>query len=77
MTLSSQNIIRPAQIRPARIFVYSTFLGGTNTDVGYRIACDNNGGAYVTGYSTSPDFPNTATNVPGLYLICRHQHRIL
>jgi hypothetical protein len=47
--------------------VYSTFLGSTNNDVGYRIACDAAGNAYVTGYSASPAFPNTVTNVPGLY----------
>ena len=49
--------------------VYSTFLGSTNNDVGYRIACDAAGNAYVTGYSASPDFPNTVTNIPGLYSI--------
>jgi Beta-propeller repeat len=47
--------------------VYSTFLGSTNNDVAYKIACDAAGNAYVTGYSASPNFPNTATNVPGLY----------
>jgi hypothetical protein len=49
------------------VLAYSTFLGSTNNDVGYRIACDAAGNAYVTGYSASPDFPNTETNVPGLY----------
>jgi hypothetical protein len=47
--------------------VYSTLLGSTNNDVAYRIACDDAGDAYVTGYSDSPDFPNTVTNVPGLF----------
>lgn len=47
--------------------VYSTFLGSTNEDVAYHITCDAGGFAYVTGYSTSPRFPNTETNVPGLY----------
>jgi hypothetical protein len=47
--------------------VYCTFLGSTNEDVAYRIACDANLNAYVTGYSGSPRFPNTETNVPGLY----------
>jgi hypothetical protein len=49
--------------------VYSTFLGSTNNDLAYKVACDAAGNAYVTGYSASPDFPNTVTNVPGLYSI--------
>jgi Beta-propeller repeat len=47
--------------------LYSTFLGSTNNDIGYHIICDAAGNAYVTGDSASPDFPNTETNVPGLY----------
>ena len=49
--------------------IYSTYLGSTNNDVAYRIACDAAGNAYVTGYSASPDFPNTVTNIPGFYSI--------
>jgi hypothetical protein len=47
--------------------VFSTLLGSTNNDVGYRVACDAAGNAYVTGYSASPGFPNTVTNIPGFY----------
>ena len=48
--------------------LYSSFLGGTNTDLAYGIAVDNNGGAYVTGWTVSTNFPNTVgTNVTGLY----------
>ena len=39
--------------------VYVTFLGGSTDDVGYRIAVDGNGGAYITGDTTSSDFPTT------------------
>ena len=46
--------------------VYSTFLGGANDDEGYHIACDSAGSVFVTGYTDSTNFPNTATNVPGL-----------
>lgn len=48
-------------------WVYSTFLGGTNSDVANGIAVDGLGNAYVTGWTVSTNFPNTATNVAGLY----------
>lgn len=40
--------------------VYSTFLGGTGEDNGYGIAVDAAGSAYITGSTTSNDFPATA-----------------
>lgn len=46
--------------------LYSTYLGGSNYDTATGIAADNNGSAYVCGYTSSKDFPNTATNVPDL-----------
>ena len=40
--------------------VYSTYLGGGNDDVGYGIAIDGSGNAYITGYTySSTDFPTT------------------
>jgi hypothetical protein len=47
-------------------FVYSTLLGGTNSDAGFRIAVDTVGNALLTGSSQSVDFPNTLTNLAGL-----------
>ncbi len=37
--------------------VYSTYLGGSNTDIGSGIDVDSAGAAYVTGYTYSSDFP--------------------
>jgi hypothetical protein len=37
--------------------IYSTYLGGTSADTGTGIAVDNAGDAYITGYTTSLDFP--------------------
>ena len=37
--------------------IYSTYLGGNGADYGYDIVVDNNGAAYVTGVTSSTDFP--------------------
>jgi hypothetical protein len=40
--------------------VYSTYLGGSAFDIGYGIATDRGGNAYVTGETRSPDFPTAS-----------------
>lgn len=40
-------------------FIYSTFLGGSGSDQGNGIAVTPSGSAYVTGMTTSPDFPTS------------------
>jgi hypothetical protein len=39
--------------------MYSTYLGGSGSDVCEGLALDNVGNAYITGYTLSPDFPTT------------------
>jgi len=42
---------------PVLALAYSTYLGGGSLDRGLGIAVDGRGNAYLTGFTTSPDFP--------------------
>jgi len=44
--------------------VYSTYLGGSNTDIGNDVTIDNTGSAYVTGFTWSSDFPTAGDYRP-------------
>ena len=46
-----------SKLDPSGSLVYSTYLGGSGQDEGLGIAVDGAGSAYVTGTTTSADFP--------------------
>jgi len=47
-----------AKVNPSgSALVYSTYLGGSAADTGQGIAVDGSGNAYVTGYTSSLNFP--------------------
>jgi Beta-propeller repeat len=48
---------RELVIDPVLVLDYSTYLGGTGFDLGYGIAVDATGAAYVTGVTDSTNFP--------------------
>jgi hypothetical protein len=43
---------------------YSTYLGGSRVDAGSAVAIDGAGDAYVTGFTSSPDFPTVNPQQP-------------
>lgn len=55
--ISSYDRAQPLVIDP--VLEYSTYLGGSDFDIGQSIAVDATGSAYVTGYTFSSDFPTT------------------
>ncbi len=53
-------------LSPTPQIVYSTFIGGRSDDAGYAIAVDCCGQAYITGFTSSPDFPAVSPFQGGL-----------
>ena len=49
-----------AKYSPAGALIYATYMGGSGDDTAYGIAVDSSNDAYITGYTTSTDFPTTA-----------------
>ena len=45
------------KLDPTGAIVYSTYLGGDGSDVAHAIAVDDQGSAYVGGFTDSADFP--------------------
>ncbi len=46
-----------AKYTPAGVLSYVTYLGGSGDDAGVALAVDSPGNAYVTGFTTSTNFP--------------------
>ena len=63
LRLGAYDRTRPLLIDPV-VIAYSTYLGGGSTDLGYQIAVDPIGQAYVTGVTASANF-NTAGQIEG------------
>ncbi|MCZ2150634.1 MAG: SBBP repeat-containing protein [Bryobacterales bacterium] len=50
-----------SKLYPNGSFVWSTYIGGTNNDEATALAIDSYGNSYLTGATSSPDFPTTTT----------------
>ncbi len=56
--VGSNAFVMKLSVDGSQVF-YATYLGGSGADQTTGIAVDGNGSAYVTGNTTSPDFPTT------------------
>ncbi len=55
--LSPFSIVVGTTATQAVVLDYFSYLGGSGADAGLAIDADNTGGAYVAGYTDSPNFP--------------------
>jgi hypothetical protein len=63
--VGSYDTSQPLVLDP--VLSYSTYLGGSVNDLGYGIAVDASGNAYMTGYTDSLNFPTTSGALQGTY----------
>ncbi|MGD0908065.1 MAG: choice-of-anchor D domain-containing protein, partial [Candidatus Acidiferrales bacterium] len=63
-TSSDESNAIVAKFNPQGQPIYSTYLGGNSYDVGNAIVADASGNAYVTGETSSSNFPVKATPAP-------------
>jgi uncharacterized protein (TIGR03437 family) len=62
-TVNATRDVYVTKLDPSGNLVYSTYFGGTGDDVATALTVDSSGNIYVTGTTTSLDFPVT----PGAY----------
>lgn len=62
--LGAYDTTRPLVIDP--VFTFSTYLAGTGADNVTGVATDSNGNIYVTGYTSSTDFPTQNAAQPNM-----------
>jgi hypothetical protein len=62
--LAAYDRTKPIVIDP--VLLYSTYLGGSESDGGAGIAVDGSGQAYVTGSTFSENFPTLQASQPAL-----------
>jgi fibronectin type 3 domain-containing protein len=66
-TLNGQTNLFISRLNPAgNSFLYSTYLGGSGNDYATAVALDQAGAVYVTGGTTSTDFPISSTIQPAI-----------
>ncbi len=56
-SIGTYDTTQPLVIDPT--LTYSTYLGGSNNEYGLGVAVDSSGSAYITGWTSSTNFPTT------------------